>query len=606
MTSQVFAKCSQRKRRSLVESSLRDVPFQLLPQTVYPALQHEKVLKWQAEFSSGFSKKIHFCIAVFLASDGNSQIERLFESLAVQSYQDFSFHVFCGSTRESNLLMSLFERYEIAGSLHQCEDVTDLEVFLRRLEAITADYVILIDGSSILHPQALFIIAKTIIKNPADLLYFNEVELSSDLRSAVSFFRSTQVSKYGLLSMSPFGHLVVVSRAALASGMAKDSAAIFSDACLAWWALGLEFCYQGRNIVHLPLALGCKIGSRLSNGVRNSQPLVKECIRRYANNLDIPLGGLRDVVSDAVYFEPVLLESAGNVQVIVPFRNESEMTINCIRSLEMQDSLESLLITLVDNNSEAEHLKKVEAALSASKLASRANIISDPAYFNYARLNNQAARESNSSYILFLNNDVVLSHSQVIAELRRWCALGDVGAVGGSLFYENGDLQHGGINFACVRPRNISSKQEFCFLTREVNAVTFAMAMVKRSAFNELGGLDEYCCPNGFGDAVFCHLLRKNGWKVIFTPRASGNHFESRTRGRMPEELELYEMVQFGLPISDLQDDFSSLLQPTRLEFSGGNSSCDSLPVASKIFSSISRRLPGGLRSQLQKLLSRT
>jgi len=166
-------------------------------------------------------------------------------------------------------------------------------------------------------------------------------------------------------------------------------------------------------------------------------------------------------------------------------------------------------------------------------------------------------------FILFLNNDVEIQDTHALDELRGWCALEDVGVVGGALSYPNGRLQHAGINFLSVRPANMTQPEHFVSCVREVNGVTFAMAMVKRDLYEKLGGLDEFRCPNGFGDALFCHEAGKLGYRVMYTPFATAIHHESLSRGRKPEELELIEMVESGLPIFDLFADCYAEKQPT-------------------------------------------
>lgn len=112
---------------------------------------------------------------------------------------------------------------------------------------------------------------------------------------------------------------------------------------------------------------------------------------------------------------------------------------------------------------------------------------------------------------------------------------------------------------------NITHEELFTDVVREVNAVTFAMALMKRETLTALGGLDEFKCPNGFGDALFCNEAKKRGFKTVYTPFAQGVHHETKSRKLFPEELEIVELALAGVPIADLYSDVQAQLQPSRV-----------------------------------------
>ncbi|MCB0360889.1 MAG: hypothetical protein KDD44_14675, partial [Bdellovibrionales bacterium] len=237
------------------------------------------------------------------------------------------------------------------------------------------------------------------------------------------------------------------------------------------------------------------------------------------------------------------------------------------------------------NGSDKEERQRVEAFLAACPFATRSSIIDVPGYFNFAALNNRAIEKGTAPYILLLNNDVEVTGARTLELLRAWCQFEDVGVVGGTLEYPDGSIQSAAINFSPRRPFNVHQPEHFCFVAREVNAVTFAMALTKRTVWETLGGLDEQHCPNGFGDALFCHQARRAGYRSLAVPDATGVHHESRSRGSMPEELELLEMDSLGLSISDLYADFHAQQQPHRVQLQAMQSP-PVLELAGKILAS--------------------
>jgi N-acetylglucosaminyl-diphospho-decaprenol L-rhamnosyltransferase len=61
-----------------------------------------------------------------------------------------------------------------------------------------------------------------------------------------------------------------------------------------------------------------------------------------------------------------------------------------------------------------------------------------------------------------------------------------------------------------------------------MECVTFAAALVRRSAFFQVGGFDEeYDCYSE--DVDLCMKLRRAGWKVVYNPQATGIHEESQS-----------------------------------------------------------------------------
>jgi O-antigen biosynthesis protein len=75
-------------------------------------------------------------------------------------------------------------------------------------------------------------------------------------------------------------------------------------------------------------------------------------------------------------------------------------------------------------------------------------------------------------------------------------------------------------------------------LTSSVSAVTGACLVVRKSAFKEVGGLNEIDLPIAFNDVDFCLKVRSKGYRNIWTPHAEMYHHESASRGpdNMPEK----------------------------------------------------------------------
>jgi hypothetical protein len=74
--------------------------------------------------------------------------------------------------------------------------------------------------------------------------------------------------------------------------------------------------------------------------------------------------------------------------------------------------------------------------------------------FNYAQINNLGAKSSDQEFLLFLDNDVLVSQSSWLRLIMDECRADEkVGAVGCKLFYPNGMVQHAGWCWAPVALR---------------------------------------------------------------------------------------------------------------------------------------------------------
>lgn len=560
-------------RLSFEQASIQSIPFQLLPHVAYTAQEQEKALRWQSQFAASLPNTPRFSIVVFAPTLSKQSLVSLFESLAVQSYQYFELVVW-GIQNEGQFdeLTQLFETFGIEGAiLRGSETASDLLV-QDILDVVQGEFVSFHNPNGLLHPQALFITAKAVIQARPDVVYSNEFIVDASFREAKGYYRKAPPEKYSLLSYNTLGLACFFSTATLRR-LVQDAREISAQSLALPWYLSALCVGNGARVEFVPLALFMRADDGgAQQGTLATVTSVENLIVDYAQALGVPLAAVSEVVfataGKAMQCRPMLIDAVGQVQVVIPFRDQAAVTISCLRSLVAQDVHAELEVWLVNNNSSIEQLEQIEECIAQCPFP--CHIVTDTEYFNFARLNNFASEHSDSAYILFLNNDVELSTAGTIRELRNWCSLDDVGAVGGLLCYDDGAVQHAGINFSGVRPRNVTQPAEFIDVVRETNGVTFAMAMVKRKAFQSVGGLDELICPNGFGDAVFCNELRKVGYRTICTPFAQAIHHESKSRGRMPEDLELLEMVRSGLIISDLYETFQAEHQAARISLQPG------------------------------------
>ena len=68
-------------------------------------------------------------------------------------------------------------------------------------------------------------------------------------------------------------------------------------------------------------------------------------------------------------------------------------------------------------------------------------------------------------------------------------------------------------------------------VVQNYSAVTAAALAVRRSVYEEVGGLDEENLAVAFNDVDFCLRLQEAGYKNLYTPFSELYHYESVSRG---------------------------------------------------------------------------
>lgn len=232
------------------------------------------------------------------------------------------------------------------------------------------------------------------------------------------------------------------------------------------------------------------------------------------------------------------LKQEPKVTIIIPFKDQIEITRRCLDALKQKTSYKNWDVVLVDNWSTTVESMKFTAEIKRKKNM-RILRVEEP--FNYSRLNNIAARTVNSEYIVFMNNDLIVSDENWLTAIVGE-AEGDpkVGAVGGRFAYPNGTIQHAGVvlgiggvagHVHVGLPSGDGGYAGRASFAQEMSAVTAAGMLVRRSAFEEIGGFDEADLQVAFNDIDLCLKLRRAGHRVIYAPAFQAEHHESLSRG---------------------------------------------------------------------------
>lgn len=242
-------------------------------------------------------------------------------------------------------------------------------------------------------------------------------------------------------------------------------------------------------------------------------------------------------------------DASPRVSIIIPTRDGLDLLKPCIESI-LRDTAyprDKFEIIVVDNGSREEKTIKF---LVASVEAGAIRVVNDPEKFNFSKLNNLAAANSQGDIFVFLNNDTTVNDSGWLRRLVDYAVCADVGAVGSKLLYPDGTVQHGGVvlgiqGVAAHAHVGLSATdggfQGLANTTREVSAVTGACLAMRRDLFEKLGGFDTAFAV-AFNDIDLCLRAIKAGYRNIYIQEALVIHHESKTRGYddTPDKIALF------------------------------------------------------------------
>ena len=225
------------------------------------------------------------------------------------------------------------------------------------------------------------------------------------------------------------------------------------------------------------------------------------------------------------------------LKIIIVNWNTGKLLRECLKSIRTADpaGFQVTEVVVVDNASSDDSAQGLE------EIGIPLRLIRNPVNRGFAAACNQAARQSAADYLLFLNPDTRLTHNSLSVPLAflEQPANQDVGIVGIKL------LDNGGQVFrSCARfltPGMIIRKMfgvERLFRpglpshfmtewdhndTREVDHVTGAFFLVRRTLFERLGGFDERFFVY-LEDLDFSLRAKHAGWKSIYLADAAAYH----------------------------------------------------------------------------------
>ena len=498
-------------------------------------------LEKQKKTSFGYRPKISFVVPLYKTPE--KYLRRLTESFQEQTYSNWELCFSDGSGAQSPLTELLKELTAKDNRIKYVSHEEPLQISENTNSAIeiaTGDFIAFADHDDELTPNALFECVKAINEKPQTLvIYTDEDKMSMD---GHKFFQPHFKPDYNpdlLCTVNYICHLFVVSRKVIekVGGLRSE----FDGAQDYDFVLRCVEAVKDEEICHIPKILyhwRCHEDSTAENP--ESKLYAFEAGRRAVQAHYERTGIHAEVFKGeylGLYRTKFIRDHDPLISIIIPNKDHIDDLKRCMESIEQKSTYKNYEYIIVENNSTDsatfEYYKKLEAENPKVRMVYWDGV------FNYSAINNYGASFAKGEYLLLLNNDTEIINPDCLEELLGYCMRKDVGAVGARLYYEDDTIQHagvvigfGGIAGHCFvqQKRGTTGYCHRIICAQDYSAVTAACMMVKKSAFDAVGGLSEELAV-AFNDIDFCMKLRKAEYLIVYNPYAELYHYESKSRG---------------------------------------------------------------------------
>jgi len=225
------------------------------------------------------------------------------------------------------------------------------------------------------------------------------------------------------------------------------------------------------------------------------------------------------------------VEPAPDVSIIVPVYGHYADSLRCLHSMMRHSGDAVRYEVIVADDKPAGRI----APLLRERVPGL-RIIENPSNLGFVRSCNNAAGSALGRYIVFLNNDTAVRPDWLAPLVRLADADPLVGLVGAKLLNTDGTVQEAGgavlrngwgLPYGAGRD---PAAPELNFV-RDVDVAVGACILVRREAFEKVGGFDDRYAPAFYEEFDLAFALRDRGWRVVYQPASAVMHHGSNSYG---------------------------------------------------------------------------
>ena len=498
-----------------------------------------------------FQRMPKISILVPLYNTPENFLREMIESVTNQTYENWELCLADGSDKEHGMVAEIVKEYQKKEKDSGKEDRI-LYLKLKKNEGIsgntnqclamaTGEYIGLFDHDDVLHPSVLYEYVKVTNEKQADYIYCDETTFKSgDINKMLTMHFKPDYAIDNLRANNYICHFSVFARKLL------DGTELFRprfDGSQDHDMI-LRLTDRAQKVVHVPKLMyywRSHPGSTAADisakpyAIEAAKGAVADHLKRHGFE-HFQISSTR--AFDTIFKIRYQILGSPKISIVIANKDHKEDLKRCITSIFEKSTYENYEIIIVENNSNQQEIFDYYDELKENE---RIKVLTFEGDFNYSAVNNLGAANAEGEYILLLNNDTQVITVNWMEELLMYAQREDVGAVGAKLYYGDKTIQHAGVVLGLGTHRtaghshykqhrdNLGYMGRLCY-AQNVSAVTGACLLVKKTLFEEVGGLDESFAVS-LNDVDFCLKLREKGYLNVFTPFAELYHFESISRG---------------------------------------------------------------------------
>ncbi|MDE1817946.1 MAG: glycosyltransferase family 2 protein [Thaumarchaeota archaeon] len=465
---------------------------------------------------------------VFFRSGDSIHLERALDSINNQTCKNFQLIIIYRKSSDKSLdNIVMVKKLGFAKIIQEKKDEKLVDVLNKTISELNTEYVIFLDDSGILQPNAISSILTIADKEKPDLIYADEDSIDSNNVRTEPFFKPNW-SPHLLLSSNYIGKFTVYKTNLIKSINGFDNSLDCNE-----YDLLLRACEKSSEIYRIPQVLFSNFKDISKNDYDNNSH--KTAIQRHVERKKIP--AIVELAKSGQYKLSPRLVDTPLISIIIPTKDNLKKLKKCLDSIS-KSTYRNHEIIIVSNSKSKETWKFLNA--------SGHKVLEYNKEFNYSKINNFATKYANGEYLLFLNDDTEVITNDWLESMLLYSMQDDVGVVGSlllfpkSVFYKL-SIQHAGVSMGIAGPTAHSfgychfkekHYRDFDKVVRNVSAVTAACMMIRKDVFGKVNGFDERFVI-AFGDIDLCLRIRHLGYQIVYNPDVKLYHYESSTRGTL-------------------------------------------------------------------------
>lgn len=229
------------------------------------------------------------------------------------------------------------------------------------------------------------------------------------------------------------------------------------------------------------------------------------------------------------------------VSIIIPTRDQFPVLQACIEGLMAHTGYPYYELLIIDNGSvEPRAVAFLEGLENMNN--EQVCVFRWPHAFNFAAMNNFAAKQARGDVFLFLNNDIQFStntRQDWMERLLRHVLRPEVGGVGSRLDLSDGRVDQCGLvlgmDNSVGKAFHGMASESHGYMNRliaqqNISALSASCLMMRRQVFEELGGFDEETFPVYYADADLSMKATQAGYLLVLEPDTGLLHMGGASR----------------------------------------------------------------------------